>query len=374
VGSVKKLPNGKYRARYRGPDGRERARHFALKRDAERWVVTNESARAKGDWIDPDRGRLTVSEWAPVWLATKATLKAKSRLDYESVLRTQVVPRWGAVPLNRITHADVVAWVAELSRRLGPSRTRKALDVLSQCLRMAIRDGRLARDPTLGVKRPRPRRGRQRFLTHAEVDKLAAECPPPFDLFVLLVAYTGVRFGEAAGLRVGDLDLHRGRLRVETSVVEVLGQLEETTPKSHRTRTVPVPRFLREQLAALAAGRDPAHRLFTTKNGRQLRNSNFRHQVFDPAVRRAGLAPLTPHDLRDTAASLAVASGATVKAIQRMLGHASAAMTLDVYAGLFDDELDDVADRMSEAAEAARQRDVRTGCGPDGDAAVLETS
>jgi integrase len=97
-----------------------------------------------------------------------------------------------------------------------------------------------------------------------------------------------------------------------------------------------------------------------------LRNSNFRHQVFDPAVHRAGLAPLTPHDLRDTAASLAVASGATVKAVQRMLGRASAAMTLDVYAGLFDDELGDVADRMSEAAEAARV--VRTDCGPDDDA------
>lgn len=205
-------------------------------------------------------------------------------------------------------------------------------------------------------------------------DKLAMERPPPYDVFVHLVAYTGLRFGEAAGLRVGGLDLDRGRLRVDTSLVEVLGQLEETTPNSHRTRTVPVPRFLREQLAALASGRDPPDRLFTTKNGRSLRNSNFRHQVSDPAVRRAGLAPLTPHDLRDTGASLAVASGAAVKAVQRMLGHASAALTLDVYAGLFDDELDDVADRMSGAAEAARQRDVRTDRGPDGNDAERETS
>jgi integrase len=336
-----------------------------FKRDAERWVVTNESARAKGDWIDPDRGRLTVAEWAPVWFATKATLKPKSRLDYDSVLRTQVLPRWGSVPLNRIAHADVVAWVAELSRVLGPSRTRKALYVLSQCLRLAIRDGRLARDPTVGIKRPSQRRGRQRFLTHAEVDKLAAECASPYDLFVLVVAYTGLRFGEAAGLRVGDVDLDRGRLRVEVSLVEVLGQLEETDPKSHRGRTVPVPRFLRDRLAGRIEGRRAEDRLFTTPNGHSLRNSNFRHQVFDPAVRRASLSPLTPHDLRDTAASLAVASGATVKAVQRMLGHASAAMTLDVYAGLFDDELDDVADRMSDAAEAARV--VRTDCGPDGD-------
>jgi len=241
-------------------------------------------------------------------------------------------------------------------------------------VRRRVRLGAAGRGDGSADSGPYSRRGRQRFLTHAEVDKLAAECAPPFDLFVLLVAYTGLRFGEAAGLRVGDLDLDRGRLRVETSLVEVVGQLEETTPKSHRSRTVPVPRFLREQLAALAGGRNPADRLFTTKNGRSLRNSSFRQQVFDPAVRRAGLAPLTPHDLRDTAASLAVASGATVEAVQRMLGHASAAMTLDVYAGLFDDELDDVADRMSGAAEAARQREVRTDCGPDGNAEERETS
>ena len=98
-------------------------------------------------------------------------------------------------------------------------------------------------------------------------------------------------------------------------------------------------------------------------------NSNFRHRFFDPAVTRAGLAPLTPHDLRDTAASLAVAAGASVKAVQRMLGHASAAMTLDVYAGLFD-ELDDVADRMGAAAESARTTadQLRSGSTPDGTA------
>lgn len=95
-------------------------------------------------------------------------LKPKSRLDDESVMRTQVLPRWGSVPLNWITHADVV-WITKVSGHLGASRTRKALDVLSQCLRLTIRNGRLPRDPTLGVKRPHQSRGRQRFLTHAEV-------------------------------------------------------------------------------------------------------------------------------------------------------------------------------------------------------------
>jgi integrase len=115
---------------------------------------------------------------------------------------------------------------------------------------------------------------------------------------------------------------------------------------------VPIPRLLRAELVAHIAGKAAEDRVFLTPRGGPLRNSNFRHYVFDPAVTRAGLAPLTPHDLRDTAASLAVSAGANVKTIQRMLGHASAAMTLDIYAGLFDDDLDAVGERLSDAAGA----------------------
>jgi integrase len=83
-----------------------------------------------------------------------------------------------------------------------------------------------------------------------------------------------------------------------------------------------------------------------------LRSGNFRRRVFDPAVRAAGLEDLSPHDRRHTAASLLVASGANVKAVQRMLGHASAAMTLTVYSGLFDDDVGGLADHMNAAHDA----------------------
>jgi integrase len=190
------------------------------------------------------------------------------------------------------------------------------------------------------------------------VARLARECPAPYDVLVTFLAYTGLRFGEMAGLRVQDVDLDRRRVHVRVNLVEIAGgQLMRGTPKTHRTRTVPFPRFLAEPLSDLLGGRPGDAPVFTTASGALLRNSNFRHHVFDKAVRAAGLAPLTPHDLRDTAASLAVASGASVKAVQRMLGHASAAMTLDVYAGHFDDELDDLADRMDGAARASRDAD-----------------
>jgi integrase len=89
--------------------------------------------------------------------------------------------------------------------------------------------------------------------------------------------------------------------------------------------------------------------VFTSPEGEVLRNNNFRRRVFDRAAKEAGLDGITPHELRHTAASLAVAEGANVKAVQRMLGHASAAMTLDVYADLFEDDLDKVADRLDQA-------------------------
>jgi integrase len=91
-----------------------------------------------------------------------------------------------------------------------------------------------------------------------------------------------------------------------------------------------------------------------------LRVGNFQRRVFDAAAREADLEGLTPHELRHTAASLAVSAGANVKAVQRLLGHASAAMTLEVYSGLFDDDLDAVADRLDQAAVRARADSVRT--------------
>ena len=351
MGNVKKRPDGEWRARYRDAAGKEHARHFDRKRDADRWVEEQESAKRRGEWVDPALSRITLGEWSKTWWETKASLKPKTRATYASVLRARVLPRWRDVPLKAITHADVVTWAANLRAVVGDSMTRQAVDILGQCLALAVRDGRLVRNVAEGVKRPKPERGRQRFLTHAEVGKLAAECPPPYGLLVRFLAYTGLRFGEAAGLRVRSVDLVRGRVEVVDNLTEADGRLYEGSPKARRTRSVPVPRLLRAELAAHIAGNKPGDRVFLTPRGGPLRNSNFRHYVFDPAVTRAGLAPLTPHDLRDTAASLAVSAGANVKTIQRMLGHASAAMTLDIYAGLFDDDLDAVGERLSDAAD-----------------------
>jgi integrase len=126
-------------------------------------------------------------------------------------------------------------------------------------------------------------------------------------------------------------------------VTEVAGRLVRSTPKTGRTRSVPFPAYLAPTVERLLVGKHPDDPFPTSPAGGVLRLGNWRHRVFDPAARAIGRTDIHPHDLRHTAASLAIKSGANVKAVQQMLGHASAAMTLDVYAGLFEDDLDSVA-------------------------------
>lgn len=138
------------------------------------------------------------------------------------------------------------------------------------------------------------------------------------------------------------------------------GVLVWGAPKDNQRRSVLVPRRLIDELAAHLAGKDPEDLVFTGGRGGVLRNLNWRRDVFDAAAEEVGLAGLTPHELRHTAASLAVSAGANVKAVQKMLGHASAAMTLDVYSGLFDDDLDGVAAQLDEQLTRTTSKIKRT--------------
>jgi integrase len=174
---------------------------------------------------------------------------------------------------------------------------------------------------------------------------------------VTFLAYTGLRWGEMAALRVCDFDMLRRRVNVSRSVTES-GGLVWSTPKTWERRSVPFPAALSDELAAMMVGKGRDELVFTDLRGGVLRNSNWRARVFEPAVTKCQQAddtfpPISPHDLRHTAASLAVSAGANVKAVQRMLGHAKASMTLDVYADLFDADLDDVAVSLDAAIRAA---------------------
>ena len=167
---------------------------------------------------------------------------------------------------------------------------------------------------------------------------------------VRLLAYTGLRFGEMAALRVRRVDFLRKRLTVAESATEVSGTVEYGAPKTHQHRADPG--VLVEPLSRHCEGKGRDDLVLTSPGGAVLRSATSGGGSFDPAAKAAGLEDLSPHDLRHTAASLLVASGANIEAVQRVLGHASAALTLDVYSGRFDDDLGTLADRMDAAYDA----------------------
>ncbi|MDH6678268.1 integrase [Rhodococcus sp. LBL1] len=162
------------------------------------------------------------------------------------------------------------------------------------------------------------------------------------------LAATGIRWGELAGLRIACVDLDKRRMTIRASVSEVGGALVWSDTKNHTARSVAFPSSLVEPLREQIGDRTDDAMVFPSRSGEPIRNPAWSKRVFRPAVELAQLAPLTPHDLRDTYASLAIRAGASVKDVQRQLGHASAAMTLDVYSGLFEDGLDAVADALGD--------------------------
>jgi integrase len=361
MASINKVPGG-YRVRWRTPDGRSRSKTLKRRVDAVRFLTTVEHAKQTNSYLDPSRSKITVKAWAEQWLAGQTHLKPSTRARYQGIVAAHIIPRWSGTNLYQVTHADVQKWIS--SHALAPATVRYVHRVFSLIMELAVRDKRIPSNPATGVRLPRAAKPEKRFLTVEDLHRLAdaaAHYPIPevggqYRALILVLGFCGLRWGEVAALRVKRVDLLKRRLTVAESLTEVSGHLEWGTPKSHQSRSVPIPRSLAPLLTEVTAGKAADDLVFTTWRGKPLRNLNFRRDVFNRAAEDAGVRNLTPHELRHTAASLAVSAGANVKAVQAMLGHSSAAMTLDVYSGLFDDDLDGVADRID--AAAARVKNV----------------
>jgi integrase len=269
-----------------------------------------------GAYVDPSRSRMTVGTLAEQWIAGKVNLKPSTHALYGSILSTHALPRWRNSPRLRIEHGDIQAWVAELvASGLSPSHVRDVHGVLSGILGLAVRDRRLPSNPADGVDLPRLVKRKRRYLAADQVERLANVAGPDGRLVILILAYCGLRWCELAALRVGSVDFLRRRLLIAEAMIEVHGHLVWGTPKSHEKRSVPVPAILIDELAAHVAGKGRDDLVFTTSRGAPLRNRNARRSWFDAAAAAIGEPRLTPHELRHTAASLAVSSGANVKAV-----------------------------------------------------------
>jgi integrase len=346
----------RYRVRYRKPDHSQTdKRGFRTKREAETFLATVESKKADGTYIDPSGARVTVRQLGIAWLAGQTHLKPSSTAVVESAWRLHVESAWGDTSVGEIRFSEVQAWVADLARgsevqrALSPASVLRAHGVLAGILDHAVRDRRIATNPARGVLLPRKVGREHRYLTHEELHRLA-HASGKHSTLIRLLGYTGLRWGEVTGLRARDIDALRRRLTVVQNAVLVKGEVIIGTPKTYKRRSVPFPAFLHPFLVESVTGLAADDLVFADERGRPLVTPTTRaNSWFDRALLTAGLPPMTIHDLRHTAASLAISAGANVKAVQKMLGHASAAMTLDVYADLFDDDLDAVATRLDQA-------------------------
>lgn len=363
----------RYRVRYRLPDHRQTdKRGFRTKREAELFLASVEIKKATGTYLDPAAARITVAELGTEWLRNKReALKPSAYAPLATAWRVYVAPQWGTRTVGSIRPSEVETWIREVGdgtaktariRRAASGKPRsasvvlRAVGVLAGILDVAVRDERIPKNPARGSsnlprkvsKKPR------RYLTHDDVFRFAEATPDRTrGTLIVVLAYTGIRWGEAVALRVRDVNMLRRRLHIERTATEVEGVIHVGPPKSWENRSVPFPALLVDRLAEQCENKNPDALVFASGAGTFLMRpdtSDGRNSWFLTALRSAGLDRLTPHDLKHTAASLAVSAGANVKALQRMLGHKSAAMTLDTYADLFDDDLDAVAARLDEAA------------------------
>jgi integrase len=331
-----------YRARYRDPSGRERNKTFNRKVDAERFVVEVEHAKSRGAWVDPTLGRVTFATWLEQWWATTTNLRESTQARDEASLRVHAAPRFGRMPLAAIRQIEVRAWVADLAAQdLKPATVVKAYQLFGKVMAAAVDAGIIAQSPCRRIPLPRIEQDEKRFLTPAEIARLASIIEPRFRALVLVSAYGGLRIGELAGLRRGRVDTTRGIVTVLEIATDVSGRLVSGPPKTRAARrTVGLPAPVAEELErhlATYAQPDPDGLVFTGPKGAALRATNFRRRIWGPAVRAAEFDGLRIHDLRHTAVALWIAAGASPKEVARRAGHTSVKTVLDVYGHLYDE-------------------------------------
>jgi integrase len=374
----------RWRGWYVGDDGKQHTKRFRTEAEAEQWSNKERGKVHTNQWVSPSVGVDTFGAVAEQWMLTKAHRKPKTVAGYRSILDTLVLPRWGDTPMKSITYGELSSWLSSLGINgsqvgtgLSASRIIQTHQLMGAVFKYAVKAGLAAKNIAADINRrhdlPETGDAEQRYLTHTQLLHLAGETGR-FETLTMVLGYCGLRFGEAAALRLKDVGDRE--IVVRSSATYVAGQgIVETDTKTKRTRRVPVPEPVWERLKGELPTESDAF-LFPSRKGGHLPLGEYRW-AFDKAlekVREAAKAErrreidengdattpdfpaITPKALRHTCASLAISAGANVKVIQRLLGHATAAMTLDTYGHLMSDDLAGVATALGNAIKAAQDK------------------
>lgn len=359
MASIQKRPNCAWRARYRDQTGKEYAKHFKLKRDAQNWLDEKTASIITGQYVDPSSAKITFREYGNTWLNAQVHRESTAAL-YKAHLERNAYPTLGDLQLGNILPSTIQAWVKRLSvgvegerPGLSPTTVSVAYRVVASIFKAAVRDRKLATTPCMNISLPEVIKTRVRPLATEQVDLLIAHLPESLKALVILAAGTGLRQGEALGLT-------RDRLRLlgVNPEVTINRQLLRKTkkeavfgpPKTKASiRAVPLPQVVIAALNDHIAKYDVSESglLFTRKGG-PITRQKF-SELWQPAAKAAGLTEETGkgmHSLRHYYASLLIRYGESVKVVQARLGHNSASETLDTYSHLWEDSDDRTRDAV----------------------------
>lgn len=353
MSSIQKRDNGSWRARYRDEAGKEHARHFSRKLDAQRWLDEVTASVVRGDYVDPRTALTTVRAWSEIWIQGYETNRPSTVRQARTHLK-RINEAFGDRTLKSVRPSEVKAWTAKLSEEgLADSTVYALHSRLGQLFNDAVHDGLLPKSPV--SRRTSPKAGRQRpyVATTAQVWALHEAMPEGLQPAVLLAAFAGLRVAEAVSLRVSDVDFMRG---VITPAIQYPG----VPLKTEESRNpIPIPQDLCLELSVNPA-RWGSETLVTNEWGRTISPHRLEH-CFRKARKAVNGLPegFRFHDLRHYFASLLISKGLDVKVVQKSLRHASAKTTLDIYGHMWPDKEESARAAVAEVL-AARADSMRT--------------
>lgn len=330
--------------------GMEKTKTFATQDEAMRWKREIERALERGEWIDPSLSSITFADWAKMWLSAKNNISVSTKRGYETRLRSHLLPAFGRHKLTAITNNEIGQWVAKgIKAGEGAVVIKQSYGVMRQIMGAAVLDGRLNRNPVLGVKLPRTKSKEKQALSMPQLRRLAEECGE-YETLILFAGTTGLRWGELIALEGRDVNVLHKTVSVSKAYSE--GENYELVlggTKTHQNRVVPFPKEIVGEVSALIEKGNASAPLFRMPGGGVMNYRNFMGRVFKPAALRAELPEVSFHALRHTTASLLISAGTPITTVAGILGHASTQMTLDVYGHLYEDDATKYIDRLGES-------------------------
>ncbi len=329
-GSTRKLPSGRWQARYRVDRvWRAAPTTYRTKRDAEAFLAATRADIERGTWLPPEQGRISLRDYSTKWLEQKPNLRPRSKEQYEINLRRHILPTLGNTDLGKISPSKVRGWHAALlaAGKPGAPTVAKCYRLLHAILATAVEDELIPKNPCVlrGASTDRP--AERPVATIEQVYVLADAIDPSLRTMVLFATFTGLRFGELRALKRSRVDLLHKTVQVVEQYQELSsGQLVLGPPKTDAgRRTVAIPDVLIPDLEAqLATYSAPGANglVFCGTQHQPLHRKTF-YRNWNKATTEAGLPGFHFHDLRHTGNTLAAATGASTKELMSRMGHAS---------------------------------------------------